>query len=387
MLRVLHCPTATGGHPPQVARAERELGMHSTAVTLRQDRLAYATDEVLCQFTDHPLYREKMRFALLRRALRDYDIVHFNYGQTLMPQYIPGHRWGDGQYPAWWSRVYNGYARLLEMRDLPLLKRAGKGIVVTYQGDDARQGDFCLAHLTISPAGEVEPGYYTPAADAHKRQRIARFAAYADRIYALNPDLLHVLPATAEFLPYGNVDPRQWVPRSATAVLPRRLTVLHAPTHRGVKGTRYIVEAVRRLQEHDRLDFEFILLEGLSHSEARRLYQTADLLVDQLFVGWYGGLAVECMALAKPVICYIREADLAFLPAQMRQDLPIINATAHTLYDVLKVWLTVRQHELPELGQRSRTYVEQWHDPLKIAARLQSAYEAIVASKQSGGLS
>ena len=82
------------------------------------------------------------------------------------------------------------------------------------------------------------------------------------------------------------------------------------------------------MQEHDRLDFEFILIEGLSHSEARHLYQTADLLVDQLFVGWYGGLAVECMALGKPVICYIREEDLAFLPAQMRQDLPIINATA-----------------------------------------------------------
>ena len=60
-------------------------------------------------------------------------------------------------------------------------------------------------------------------------------------IYALNPDLLRVLPATAEFLPYGNVDPRQWVPLSATFLLPKRLTVLYAPTHRGVKGTRYIV--------------------------------------------------------------------------------------------------------------------------------------------------
>jgi len=52
---------------------------------------------------------------------------------------------------------------------------------------------------------DVEPGYYTPASDARKRWRIAQFATYADRIYALNPDLLHVLPAQAEFLPYANV--------------------------------------------------------------------------------------------------------------------------------------------------------------------------------------
>jgi hypothetical protein len=133
--------------------------MHSTAVIWRQDGFAFPADEVLCPPEAHPLRREAVRFALLRRALRDYDIVHFNFGQTLMPHYVPSRGRPALQHPRWWYWVYGPYAWLLEMRDLRLLKRAGKGIVVTYQGDDARQGDFCRAHFEISPAPEVEPGY------------------------------------------------------------------------------------------------------------------------------------------------------------------------------------------------------------------------------------
>ena len=105
-------------------------------------------------------------------------------------------------------------------------------------------------------------------------------------------------------------------------------------------------------------------------------------MVDQLLCGWYGGLAVELMALGKPVICYIREADLQFIPAEMRQELPLINATPGTIYDVLKEWLTVRRDRLPQVGRQSRDYVETWHDPLKIAARLKDDYECILASKR-----
>lgn len=381
MLRVLHCPTPTGGNAQNLARAERRLGVDSTALIWYQDAFAFPVDEVLCPPTAHLWWREAMRFVLLRRVLRDYDIVHFNFGQTLMPQYVPTRGQTALKYPRWWYWVYGPYARLLEMRDLSLLQRAGKGIVMTYQGDDARQGDFCQAHFAISAAPEVEPDYYTPMSDSRKRWRIEKIARYADRIYALNPDLLHVLPARAEFLPYTNVDLCQWTPAPTRESQTKRLTLVHAPTHRGVKGTRYVLEAVQRLQAQDRIDFEFLLVEGLSHAEARCVYQQADLLVDQLLVGWYGGLAVELMALGKPVVCYIREEDLQLIPVQMRRDMPIIRATPITLYDVLKEWLVLRRAELWEMGQRSRVYVEQWHNPLQIAMRLKREYETILATK------
>src|SRR5260370_12540958 len=148
---------------------------------------------------------------------------------------------------------------------------------------------------------------------------------------------------------------------------------MHAPSHRGVKGTRYILETVDRLhREGVTLDFE--LVEGKAHAEATTIYQQADLMIDQLFLGWYGGLAVECMALGIPVISFIRHGDLEFVPPAMRAELPLIRADRMTLYWVLKEWLTVRRAELPEVGRRSREYVEAWHNPPKIARTLADDY-------------
>jgi glycosyltransferase involved in cell wall biosynthesis len=380
-IRVLHCPTSVGGNPQALARAERELGLQSIAVAFDQNYLSYTTDETLFKPGEHQLIRESKQWRLIWRILRKVDIVHYNFGSTIFSDALAANHTGS-KYPQVLYKTFEAYRRLATIFDLPFLKRAGKKIVVTYQGDDARQGDFCRAAFEISPAAEVEPGYYTAESDERKRHSIARFERYADRIYALNPDLMHVLPPRAEFLPYANVDLREWTP-SALSELPKRLMVLHAPTHRGAKGTSYILEAVKRLQEEDGLEFDFRLVEGISHQEARQLYERADLLIDQLLCGWYGGLAVEFMALGKPVICYLREQDLSFLPPPMRDDLPVINATPKTIYQVLKEWLTARRQDLLATGTRGRLYVERWHDPLKIAARLKKDYETIMGVKEA----
>lgn len=382
-LRILHCPGEVGGNPQSLARAERKLGLQSVAICFEHSQFKYASDEVLFDKQDHWLVRETKRWGLLWRALREFDVVHFNFGRTIMPTGMPcGPRTvGSERDPRGlhWAKYLGG--RPFHMCDLPILKAAGKGIVVTYQGDDARQGDYCRSHFAVSPAPEVEEGYYSPETDRWKRRCIATMGRYADRMYAVNPDLLHVLPAGARFIPYANVDPDDWKPVIASEDPRRPPVVLHAPSHRGVKGTAHILRALERLRaEH--VEFEFILVEHLTHAEARRLYERADLLVDQLLCGWYGGVAVELMALGKPVIAYIREEDLGYIPAQMRADLPVISATPDTIYRVLREWLTVRRSELRAVGRDSRAFVEQWHHPTTIAAALKEDYEAIVASKR-----
>lgn len=343
-------------------------------MSFRQSRFGYVADEVLWADKTGVLSREIKRWGLLWRALRGFDIIHFNFGQSIAPQRLPAASARRGRTVP--RLLYGCYARLLELRDLPILKRAGKGIVVTFQGDDARQGDYCLDHFEISPAHEVESEYYGRLRDEHKRRRIELIARYADRIYALNPDLLHVLPPAAKFLPYSHIDLAEWKPAGTRDVKTGPPVVVHAPSHRGAKGTRHVVGAVSQLRKEG-IPIEFLLVEGLPHAEARQLYERADLVVDQLLCGWYGGLAVEAMALGKPVVAYVREGDLQFIPPGMREELPIINATPATICSVLREWLTVSRHELPELGARCRAYVEKWHDPLEIAAELKRAYEAI----------
>jgi len=364
-----------------LARAEREIGLDSWAVSFRPSPFGYESDEVLWNNEDSMPIREVKRWQLLWRALRYFDVVSFNFGQSIMPHRIltnPETRYG---FQSVVSDVYRLYSHTFELTDLALLKKTGKGIIVTYHGDDARQGDFCLAHFDLHHVTEVEEGYYSRESDAHKRYRIARFARYADRIFALTPDLLHMLPPEADFLPVSNIDLRDWRPVERPRPDLEEPLVIHAPTHRRGKGTRFVLDAISRLKAEG-VGLRFALVEGVSQVQARRIYERADLLIDQLLTGWYGSGAVEMMALGKPVICYIRESDLRFVPEQMRKDLPIINATPVTLHDVLKEWLTTRKHDLQRLGQASRAYVEKWHDPLKIAARLKDDYEAVMAKQR-----
>ena len=100
---------------------------------------------------------------------------------------------------------------------------------MTYQGDDARQGDVLRAQFDIHPADEAESEYYTPISDEGRRERIAFVARYADKIYSLNPDLLHVLPLGAEFLPYSHIDIDSVRPRPPNRRLDH-VRILHAPT-------------------------------------------------------------------------------------------------------------------------------------------------------------
>jgi hypothetical protein len=375
-LRVLHCPTNVGGHPAVLAAAERAIGLDSRAVEFHGHPLGYPIDERLWDPGDGLLTRERKRWRFIRRALRDFDAVHFNFGRTMLPERHPLTSPDLKKLPLPLRLAHQLYAAVFEQRDLRWLRRAGKRVVVTYQGDDARQGDYCRDHFAVSVAQAVPAGYYPAGSDDHKRRRIARVARHADRIFALNPDLLRVLPAGSEFLPYAHVDPRQWTAAAPVQAHGGPPVVVHAPTHRGAKGTAHVIEAVERLRREDRLDFEFILVENLPHAQARAVYQRADLLVDQLFAGWYGGLAVELMALGRPVIAYVRQEDLQFVPQSFREELPIASATPGTVYEVMKDWLTAGRSRLIQQGIRCREFVERWHDPLTIARRTAEAYGA-----------
>jgi glycosyltransferase involved in cell wall biosynthesis len=373
---VLHCPWNVAGNPGALARFERQLLCDSHSVTLRDTPYGFATDEVLLDSDIGPWQEEFRRMRLAGRALRDFDVIHYNFGQTILEcSTIPRLDFGKP-----WNVRHNLlviYRYLGWMADPAILRRMNKVIVMTYQGDDARQGDYCRSHFDISPAGHVE--YYSRETDEWKRRAIRRVARYADRIYALNPDLLQVLPRGARFLPYASVDPLEWTaaPASGNDVP----IVVHAPTHRGAKGTEYLLRAAEELRLEG-VRFELLLVEHMPREQARCVYERADLVVDQLLVGWYGAFAVEAMCLGKPVVSYVRRQDLAALSREFVADLPIISATPATVKDVMRDLLTRRRKELPELGQQARQFAEKWHDPRKIAAETVRDYAVLLARRR-----
>ncbi|MBR9817219.1 MAG: glycosyltransferase family 4 protein [Rhodospirillales bacterium] len=359
-----------------MARSEKILGSQSVAVSWRESLFGYPADEILWRSDTNFISQELSRWRLLRRVVRDFDVVHYNYGTPIL-------NWGalDGRHRQIGCGLGNIYASVNQAFELPFLKRMGKLIVVTYQGDDARQGDYCRANFDISIADEVGNEYYSDIIDATKRARIAKFANSADLIYALNPDLLRVLPSRAKFLPYAHIDLNDWSHVGCSHKRDRPL-IVHAPSHKGAKGTNHLLEAISRMR-NEGYDFEFRLVEGLPRREAKKLYEIADLVVDQLLAGWYGGFAVEAMALGKPVICYLRREDFCFLPPKMVEDLPIIEASPATIENVLKEWISMSPAERQARGCLGRKYVECWHDPIQIAGRVLKDYQEASESREN----
>ena len=176
-LGVLHTRYNVGGHPQALAAAERELGLESWCVSLEETFRRIPTDEVLVEPDDSRLLLEARRWALLRRALRDYDVVHFNNGQSIFPPLQPFSTYAPEQ-PQLLRRAHYLYARLLDMRDLALLRRRGKGIVVTYQGDEGRLGaSWGVEGSRFEVRLSEEADYYTAESDEWKRRVIDKIAA------------------------------------------------------------------------------------------------------------------------------------------------------------------------------------------------------------------
>lgn len=378
--RVLHIPTTVGGNPQGLSAALNRLGVYSESWTLSQNFLAYPATRVIFNNKDNRLAKEVKRIRAIFEATLNFDIIHFNFGTCLaspFPLLNPMER----DFKRRMVRFFGGlYTNILALFELNLYLGMKHPMFVHYQGDDARQGDVSLTIFEHSVAQYVEPDYYTPQSDAHKRFMIKIMNRYCQRVYAVNPDLLHVLGENARFIPYCHIFLEDWRPVYTSTDTTRPLRIGHAPTNRRVKGTDIILATLSELKQEG-YRFEIVLVEGLSHAEARRRYERCDVLIDQIHAGWYGGLAVELMALGKPVMVYIREEDLRFIPEEMRKDLPFLRTSVSTLKEDLRDLLSMDREQLRQIGVQSRRYVEKWHDPLRIAEEIKQDYELALLSK------
>jgi hypothetical protein len=182
----------------------------------------------------------------------------------------------------------------------------------------------------------------------------------------------------------GSWDAHRWVPEAHVvpppidlaryAVAPptenARVRVAHAPSNRAKKGTDAVIAAC------EQLPVDLDLIEGVKHDEARRRYARADVVVDQLVVGWYGLFAIESMATGRPVVTFLHEDAVELTERAYGVQVPIVNATKDTLVEKLRP--LVESAELRrELGARGRAYVERVHDLDTIGDRLVEIYESL----------
>ena len=374
----MHCPNTVGGNPSGISRTLNKLGLFSHVIALKKSIYGYQADKILFGKNDSFISREFKKIKEIFVIPWKFDVIHYNFGSTIFSPPAPV-KLGENFLRKLARRVYFLYSSTLQILELSMLKALRRPIFMHYQGNDARQGSFIRSNFKFSIATQVDEAYYNKYTDAFKQKSIERIANYCENIYALNPDLLHVLPRGTKFTPYCHLDLNQWSPKY-TQMEKRPLRIGHAPSDRKTKGTQLIIDALDSLNQSG-YRFEFILIEGLSNVEARKKYETIDVLVDQLFAGWYGGLAVEAMALGKPVLVYLREEDFKFVPTKMVEDFPFIQVCPETIRDGLEKLLNMSRSELLNLGKLSRRYVESWHDPIRIVNDIKSDYERALRAR------
>jgi glycosyltransferase involved in cell wall biosynthesis len=88
-------------------------------------------------------------------------------------------------------------------------------------------------------------------------------------------------------------------------------------------------------------------------------------------------LAIESMALAKPVVVHLDDDGAAETEEAFGLELPLVRASEADLEDVL-AGLIERRETLPELGRRSRAYVERVHSHTEVARQVLAIYERVM---------
>ena len=308
-LRVTHCPVNIAGIPWENVQALRRKGVDARLVVFERGRLHHEADWSLDR-RGNLARRLATQFAAFAKLAPETDVFHFYFGLTLIPKSV----------------------------QFPLLRLLRKKSVFHYLGSDIR---------------------------GKSRKQLA-YGKRANAEIVGSYDAIRWVPE-AHVIPPG-LDLREFtpVPPSDDA----RPLVVHAPSSREKKGTRFVIDAC------EQLDVELDIVEGVPHEEARARYARADIVVDQLQAGWHGVFALESMALGKPVVSHLKPDVVERSAEGFGVRVPIVPATKEALVAALRP-LVERPALRRELGAAGRAYVEQVHDIDHVADRLLDVYRLL----------
>lgn len=138
-----------------------------------------------------------------------------------------------------------------------------------------------------------------------------------------------------------------------------------------IKGSMHYFSAINKLIDEG-FEIEHHYFKNIDSRDMRYYQVQADIIVDQLIYGWWGSTALECMALGKPVICYLnpemKESFFTLFPEY--ESLPIIESDVNNIYGVLKNLIEKPEYRIQK-ARESREFAERHFDIKKNAIELE----------------
>lgn len=281
------------------------------------------------------------RRRLLREALLApvrYDVLHWQFGMTFLEHadaawgHVAGrplqlmHYWGD------------------DARTVVVAQRLGSARL-THVRLQARERSERLILLRLRLASRL-----CRAALVSDLELVQYVSPWFSRIYVVATPL---------------AGPEPGPPPAALAG--RAPIAFHAPSDARMKGTETILPVLERLGAEGVLRPRMVT--GVPRSQVLAEMARADVIVDQLHSETPGVLALEGMALGKPVLVEFRRDRLA---GSMREA-PLVAMTAETLEHELRALCADRERRL-ELGREGRRYVSRVHDAERVAGAMEHIY-------------
>lgn len=264
----------------------------------------------------------------------------------------------------------------LRYRELQLLHRAGKKVVLLAYGADV-QVMSRFRGLTHKHATCMDYPDFTRREKETLRD-MEYCVAHSDHVMS-GVDWVDYMPRW-DSLNAGHfaIDTDEWsVAAERDDGEPKGpVVVFHAPNHRELKGTRFLLAACQELVAEGE-PLELRLVENVPNSEIRRQMAAADIVADQFIVGWYALFAIEAMAMGKPVLCYLRPDLLELYTLfSFAAECPLVNTPALEIKERLRELIhdAARRRELGAAGRR---YVENHHSLGAVGATLDGIYRTV----------
>ncbi len=182
--------------------------------------------------------------------------------------------------------------------------------------------------------------------ESYQDRLIADAREYADFILVSTPDLLRIIPEAIYFPVVLDLKSFLGNTEGEISKVEERhnkngkIVLLHAPSGLKTKGSVHIHEVLDLLKTEFGDQIEIVTpgkKSGKDYSYSLTRYElidlmcVADIVIDQMVVGWYGLKTVEALALGCEVVCYIEDSLQAFLFSES----PIISANIYTLKNKL----------------------------------------------------
>lgn len=302
------------------------------------------------------------------KRLIDIELLH---GGNII-QKIFRHSWNWLRRFYWFFRYntfhfYFGTSLFPKQMDLPLYRLFGKKVIMEYLGFDAQIFQKTLDKYSVNNLMLYKLPPDIKTTDSRKMARLRREARYVDLQLVCAPDESEWVE-NSQVLPLAiDISKIPFSPRSGKKNI---IEIMHAPTSRAKKGTKFIQEAVEKLQQEG-FKINLTIVQNVTHEKLMKKYKECDIFIEQLLGGWYGTSAIEAMATGRPVICFLREEYFTYI--DYARKIPVINADPFSLYSVLKSVIN-HPEKLDEIALRSRKYVEEIHDVRILVKKLENIY-------------